>query len=163
MSNEINQNEKNIIIDNVKYKYSINKMENQNGINIKLSEIKQEKNITFIYQALSDKIIKDIKPLYLCESIDDMINTLKDIFNKSDIKVEKKEEKYFMIIEVNVLNKITKYEIELEKHEQKPKDKNDEILSKLKDINDKFLEIKEEMNKMKLNMNISLNKENKKK
>ena len=149
-----NFEEKTINIKGDKYKYSITKMEKENGIIIKLSEVKPKKNITFTYEALRDKVIKDIKILYIYENIDEMIKTLNDIFNKGKITVEEKDNKYIMKIDVSVLEKLSEYEIELEKHEQN--EKQPKILLKLKEIDNKYKELKEEINNLK-NNNLSFN------
>ena len=81
---------KTINIEGVYYKYNITKDEKENMINIQLSEEKPNKNITFLYKASSEKIVKDIKALILCENIDEMIISLQDMFNKGNITVEKK-------------------------------------------------------------------------
>jgi len=82
---------KNISIEEIEYKYTIDKMKNKDGISITLSEVKPDKNITFTYQASSEKIIKDIKLLSMCENLDEQIELLKDIFNEDKIEVKKKE------------------------------------------------------------------------
>ena len=151
-------NIKTINIEGVEYTYSIAQMGNENGISITLSEVKPDKNITFTYQALSDKIIKDIKLLLLCGNLDEMINTLKDIFNERKIEVKKKEEKYIMIIEVDILGKISKYEIELKKNE--PIDEKNDILLRIKEMEKKYKEIKEEINKLKVNNKINEEEKN---
>ena len=53
----------------------ISQLEKEEGIFIKLAEVKPIKNINFTYNALGDKITKDIKPLRMCENIDEMIAT----------------------------------------------------------------------------------------
>ena len=155
-----NLEEKTINIKGEKYKYSITKMEKENGIMIKLSEVKPKKNITFIYEAQRDKIIKDIKILYIYENIDEMIKTLSDIFNKGKITVEEKDNKYIMKIDFSILDKLSEYEIELEKHE--PNEKQPKILLKLKEIDNKYKELKEEINNIK-NNNLTFNEGEKKK
>ena len=147
---------KTINIDGVEYNYSFAQLEKEEGILIQLSEVKPDKNITFSYQATSAQITKDIKALCLCENIEEMINSLKDIFNSGEIKVEKKEEKYFMKIEVKTFGKLSKYEIELEKHEPvpiEPINQSTYLLNQLKDIDKKYKELKEEINNLKINNN----------
>ena len=138
---------KNISIDGIEYKYTINKMENKDGISIKLSEVKPDKNITFTYQASSKQIIKDIKPLCMCENLDEQIDLLKNIFIEEKIEVEKKEDKYFMNIEKTISKMKKNYVIELEKHE--PVDKMTEISLKLEEMEKKYKDIKDEINKLK--------------
>ena len=147
---------KTINIEGEDYKYKITKDEKENKIIIELSEEKPNKNITFIYKESTEKIVKDIKQLFICENIDEMVISLENMFNKGKISVEKKNEKYLMKIEVTVLGKTSKYEIELEKIE--PIDENQKILNKIKEIDDKYKEIKEEINNIK-NQNIIYNEE----
>ena len=150
---------KKIIIEDVKYTYLISKLENKDSVSIILKEIKPNKNINFIYEASSDKLTKDIKQLCICENLDEKITILKEMIETGKIIVERKEKKYFMIIETSIFKKISKYEIELIK--QEPIDERKELLLKLKDIDAKYRDIKEELNKLK-NQSI-LNKEDKKK
>ncbi len=138
MENDLFQykNIKKIIIENIEYIYSISKFENKDGISIILKELKPNKNIKFIYEALKDKLTNDIKQLLVCENIDEMINTLKDMIDTGNIIVEKRVDKYIMIIETCIFKKISKYEIELKKIE--PIDEKNELLIKLNDIDNKF-------------------------
>lgn len=152
--------EKTINIKGEDYKYSIKKMEKENGIIIRLSEVKPCKNITFTYEALRDKVIKDIKILYIYENINEMINALNDIFNKGKITVEEKDKKYIMKIDVSLLDKLSEYQIELDKHD--PNEKQPKILLKLKEMNDKYNELKEEINNIK-KYKLIFNEEEKKK
>ena len=81
---------KTINIEGADYKYTIKKDEKENEIIIQLSEEKPDKYITFMFRASTEKIVKSIKALILCENIDEMIISLQDIFNKGNITVEKK-------------------------------------------------------------------------
>ena len=155
---EMNE-EKTINIKGERYKYSILKMEKENGIIIKLSEEKPKKNFTFIYEALMDQIVKDIKILYIYENVDAMINALYDIFNKGKIIFEEKDNKYIMEIDVSLLGKLSKYEIEFKK--QEPDDKKIGLLKKFKDLDNSFKELKEEINNIK-NNNVVFNEVEKK-
>ena len=85
------ENIKYITIKGVEYKYLITKMENEDGISIKLSEVKPDKNITFDYHSLAKKISEDIKFLSLCDNIEEMINSLYDMINKGKVTVEEKK------------------------------------------------------------------------
>ena len=62
-----------ITIEGVEYTYTINKDEKENEIIIQLSEAKPDKYITFMYRSSTEKIVKNIKALFLCENIDEMI------------------------------------------------------------------------------------------
>ena len=140
---------KNISIEGVEYKYTIDKTENKDGISITLSEVKKDKDITFTYQASSEKIIKDIKYLKMGDNLVEQIDLLKAIFNEGEIEVEKKEDNYIMNIEKTIYtNKKDKYRIILEKHE--PVDKMTEILLKLEQMEKKYEEIKGEIENLKL-------------
>ena len=148
-----------IIIEDIEYIYSISKLENKDGISIILKELKHKKNIKFIYEALKDKLTNDIKQLLVCENIDEMINIIKDMIDTGNITVEKREDKYFLIINLYTFEKISKYEIELKK--QEPIDEKNELLIKLNDMDNKFQLLQEEINKLK--NKLILNKEDKKK
>jgi hypothetical protein len=97
-----------IIIEGVEYAYTIKKDEKENEIIIQLSEEKPDKYITFMFRASTEKIVKSIKALILCENIDEMIISLQDMFNKGNITVEKKDEKYIMKIEATSFGKKVK-------------------------------------------------------
>ena len=151
---------KTVNIEDADYTYMISQLEKEEGISIKLTEAKPIKNINFTYNALKDKIAKDIKPLRMCENIDEMITTLKEIFDVATLKVDKKEEKYILIIEVTQFGKLSIYQIELEKNE--PVDESTAILQKLKELDLKFNEIEEKMNKLKDIIKKEINEEFKK-
>ena len=136
-----------INIDEVDYTYTITRTEKENEICIKLTEFIQKDNIYFLYKVSLNQIVKDIKTLFKFQNIDKIIYYLKDIFLKSDIKVEKKKEKFIMKIEVLESGILSKYEIELEKHEEIINHKiyREEINKKIKEIDNKYKEIKEEI------------------
>ena len=115
---------KTISIENVEYVYSISKLEKEEGISIKLTEAKPNKNITFKYEGSTDKITKDIKILSACDNLEEMLNDLQDIFINDKITVEKREEKYYMVLEISKKEKLKKYEIELKKEEPIDEKKN---------------------------------------
>ena len=105
------KNGKTLNIEGNEYIYSITKTELEGEILIKLLEKNINKNITFIYKASSEKIVKDIKALCLCENIEEIINSLQNIFDNGNIFVEKKDEKYFLKIEAMGFGKLSKYEL----------------------------------------------------
>ena len=133
---------KKIIIEDVEYVCSISKWGNKDGISLILKEVKPNKKIKFIYEALKDQLTKDIKQLLVYENLDKMVNALKDMIDTGNIIVEKREDKYYMIIEIIILRQKSKYIIELKK--QEPVDEN-ELLIKLKDMDNKFQMIQEEI------------------
>ena len=145
-----------IKIGDSNYKYSITKMKNEKGIIVSLFEVKPKKNISFIYKGFLNKLTKEIKFLRICENLEEMITSLKDIFNRGKITVEIKDKKYIMTIEVSLLGKITKYEIEIERHIL-ISEKN-ELFLKLNDMDNKFARIEEEIYDLKNNMNYNLKK-----
>ena len=101
-----------------------------------------------MYRSSTEKIVKTIKVLFVCENIDEMIISLQDMFNKGNIIVEKKDEKYIMKIEATSFGKKVKYELELEKNEPVIDD-NTKILNKIKEIDENYQKIKEEINHIK--------------
>ena len=139
---------KTINIEGADYKYAIKKDEKEKEIIIQLSEAKPDKYITFMFRSSTEKIVKTIKALFMCDNINEMITSLKDIFRSGKIIVEKIDEKYIMKIEVTGFGKTSKYELELEKNEPVIDD-NTKILNKLKEIDEKYKEIKEEINNIK--------------
>ena len=133
---------KKIIIEDVEYACSISKWGNKDGISLILKEVKPNKNIKFIYEALKDQLTNDIKQLLVYENLDKMVNALKDMIDTGNIIVKKIEDKYYMIIEIIIIRQKSKYIIELKK--QEPVDEN-ELLIKLKDVDNKFQMIQEEI------------------
>ena len=113
------QNLKLIIIDDIEYNYNITKMDIIDGISIIFNENKPDKNITFKYEATLDKLVSDIKHLKSLDTIDEMIAFLQNIFLNNQIEIEKREQRYFLKlkIELSMLGKIKQYEIELIKQE----------------------------------------------
>ena len=72
---------KKIIIEDVEYACSISKLGNKDGISIILKEVKPNKNIKFIYEALKDQLTKDVKQLIVYENLDKMVIALKDMID----------------------------------------------------------------------------------
>ena len=107
-----------INIEGVEYIYLIDKSENEKNVTIKLKEEIPVKYISFIYEASFEKIIKDIKLLDSCNNVKEIIRLLKIIFLTNKVTVEKREDKYFLIINIYTFEKISKYEIELKKKNQ---------------------------------------------
>ena len=92
---DLSKNINTIIINDVEFMLSIDKMDHVECISIKLIEAKPNKKIYFLYEASYNKIIKDIKHLHIYENLDDIINTLKDMVETGKIYVEEKEKKIF--------------------------------------------------------------------
>ena len=150
--------EKTINIEDTDFIYEISKTENEEGITIKLSGENPDKRITFIYQAKTEKIVKDIKALIICDNIEEIITSLQEIFNTGKIEVIKEEEKYVMKIEVSAFGKVSKYQLLLEKTEELI-DEKESLKKKISELEYKYNEIKKELNV--LRNTISLNKEKK--
>ena len=121
-----------------------------------MSELKPNKNITFIYEAVIDKLTKDIKYLKMCDNIDEMIKSLNDIFDRGEITVEEKNNKYFMSIELSLLGK-SKYEIELKRLDLK--DEKALFIRMLEEIDKKYKEMQKEINNLKSNIKKELKQE----
>ena len=107
--------ENKIKFEDEEFYYTITELEGKDGINIKLSEVKQEKNIYFQYKASNEKLIQEIDFLYLFKDLEQKINILYQLFRDDKITITKKEDKYFMELECVILNIGKKYELELEK------------------------------------------------
>ena len=124
---------KGILIDQNYYKYLLTKSEEgKDSLLIKLY----------------DPLIKDIKFLAICEDLDEIIDSLKEIFSKGNVEVEEKNGEYNL--EFKVLGIKKKCFIQLTKHEiEKPKvtkndleDKIDELEKKYNDLLNKFERLK---------------------
>ena len=137
-----NENEPSLIIDNSPFSYLISKLDKEEGIIIKLSESKPKTNIYYTYEALTEQIIKDIKILYSCESIEEMILFLKEVFDKGKAKVENKEGKYELLFEG--FGKAKKSVVELKKFE--PKDPLAGLNDRIKNIEERFENITKNRN-----------------
>ena len=138
-----------ILIGDVKYSYSITKSEsNEESLIIKLIDPSQKSNIYFTYEAPMEKLIKEIKFLSLCESLDEMIESLQDVFSQGNVFVEEKDGVYNMEFKVSLIKK--KCIIQLTKNEiEQPKEPENEIESKInkleknyKDLYNKYEELK---------------------
>ena len=138
-----------ILIGDVKYSYSITKSEsNEESLIIKLIDPSQKSNIYFTYEAPMEQLIKEIKFLSLCESLDEMIESLQDVFSQGNVFVEKKDGVYNMEFKVSLIKK--KCIIQLTKNEiEQPKEPENEIESKInkleknyKDLYNKYEELK---------------------
>ena len=138
-----------ILIGDVKYSYSITKSEsNEESLIIKLIDPSQKSNIYFTYEAPMEQLIKEIKFLSLCESLDEMIESLQDVFSQGNVFVEEKDGVYNMEFKVSGIKK--KCIIQLTKNEiEQPKEPENEIESKInkleknyKDLYNKYEELK---------------------
>ena len=84
-----------IVINNVTYSYSITKSEgNEGSVLIKLFEPNQKSDMHFTYEASMEQLIKEVKFLAVYETIDEIIDNLKDIFSQGNASVEEKDGVY---------------------------------------------------------------------
>jgi len=146
--------EKGILINGINYSYLIKKSENdKESLIIKLFDLKMQSNIYFIYEADIIKLIKDFKFLVMCESLDEMVNSLKEVFSQANPKVEEKNGEFFMEFEASGFGIKKKFIIKLIKHEiEKPKEINNELYSNNMNLNN--------MNFMGMNYNMNMGFEN---
>ena len=146
----ITQNDANIIIEGQKYSYSITKSEDkEDSLIIKVFDKDGKSEIYFTYEAHLNKLIKDIKYLSLCETLDEMIDTLKEIFSQHKVKVELDEDEYNLEMELNGIIKkkciiqLTKHYIEKLKNPIDIKEnKFTELGNKYKDLLNNFEQLK---------------------
>ena len=135
-----------IEINGSKYLYSIEKLDEEEGISIKL-ELEKNKNFYYLYKASKEQIINDIKILFLCQDLNHMIRTIEDVFNKKKVKISQTNK---MILEFNrYLNQEQKFEIMLEKHE--PADILDDLNDKIYNLEKKCSELMKEIEELKKN------------
>ena len=137
---------KGIIINNTNYSYSLNKSENkEESLIIKLFDQTEKSNIYFTYEASMEKLAKDIKFLALCENLDEMIESLEEVFSQGNAHVEEKDGEFSMEFKVSGIKK--KCIIQLTKNEIKQAnegkdDKYDKLEKKFKDLFNKYEELK---------------------
>ena len=139
--------DKQILLNNSQYLLSITSNENKDGILIKLTE--KLNNIYYLYEASKEQLIKDIKALVLCESIDEMIESLKEVVETKKVKFEQKEDNYIMNFEFSGIGIKSKSQIELIKYES---------FNPIVDLNKKFEQINIEYQKLNEEINELKNK-----
>ena len=147
--NLIGESEKEgIFINGIKYLYSINKLNKEEGsLIIKLYNSNNKEDIFFTYEAGIQKLIKDIKFLSSFENLDEMITSLRAIFSYGNAKVEVNHEEYKLILNLTLTGIPKKYFVQLTKHESvKPKneskDKFEELENKYNDLLKQFEKLK---------------------
>ena len=141
-----------ILIDGINYSYSITCSSKKQGILLKLTEINPDKNVYFLYEASKEEIIKQIKPLFLCGNIEEMIKILRELFEGEKVKVIKKDEKYIMEFQFKGIGIDVISQIELEKHDQSAEA--NKFSEELKEINEKYNKLKKEISELKNEKNI---------
>ena len=113
------EEEKKIIINENEYSYLISKSDKNDSLTIKLFESTPKTNIYFLYEAPISKLIKDIKLLSICENVEEMINSLNEVFNQGNAKFEENDGKYYLELQFSGLGISKKSVIELIKYESK--------------------------------------------
>ena len=138
---------KGIFINDINYSYSITKSEgNEDSLLLKLFNPDKKSNVYFTYESPMEKLIKEVKFLSIYETLDEIIEFLKDIINEGDASVEEKDGVYSMEFKVNK----KKFSIQLTKNEMKQvnesKNEKESRLDKLeknyKDLSNKLEELK---------------------
>ena len=141
-----------ILINDMKYSYSITKSEsNEGSLLIKLFEPNEKSNMYFTYEAPMEQLTKEMKFLSICETLDEMIEYLLDAFSQGNANVEEKDGVYNLEFKVSGIKKkfavqLTKHEIEQPQPEEEPKSglesKIDKLEKNYKDLYNKFEELK---------------------
>jgi len=133
--NVLADGDKGILIDKIKYKFLISK--EKDSVIIKLYDPNQKSKLYFSYEASYEKLLKDIKFFNIYENLDEIIDSLNDIFAKGDIKVEEKDGEYNLEFKVVGIKK--KYFIQLTKHEiEQPKIQKNELKDKIEKLEQKI-------------------------
>ena len=89
------QDHKGIFINGIKYKYSITKSDKEKeSLSIKLLDPTNQSIYYYSYESSYENIIKDIKFLAMYENIDEIIDSLDEIFSKGNIEVHEKDSIY---------------------------------------------------------------------
>jgi len=140
--------EKIFIIDDNEFYYTINELENKDGIYIKLEEVKPKNNIYFLYETSTKELIDKIKFFDYFDDNEQRINSLHMLFNNDKVKIIKKEDKYFMILEISFMNIDKKFEIELIKIEIFEQMNND-LINNIKYLSDIVKDLKNDINELK--------------
>ena len=133
--------EKGILINQIKYSYSITKSDkDENTLVIKLFDPSQKSDIFFTYEASMEKLTKEIKFLSICESLDEILDSLTEIFYQGNAFVEEKNGEYDLELKLRDVKK--KYAIKLTKHEiEKPKEPKNEFEDKIYKLENKYKEL----------------------
>ena len=143
-SGPITPEEKGIFIDGIKYSYSIVKSEKEEeSLIIKLYDPNEKSDKYFTYEAPIHKLNNDIKFLSLCENIDEMVDSLNEVFSQGNAKVEEDHGEYNMEFKVSGFGIKKKCFIRLTKHEieqaKKPLNESEVTINKIENkINDLY-------------------------
>ena len=134
-----------ILINEIKYSYEIKKSEDEQLL-IKLYDPTENSEVYFTYEAPTSQLKDDIKFLRMYDNLDEMIESLNDIFSKGNVQVEEKDGEYFMEFKLTDFKKkrclilLTKHQIEQPKNELEIKIK--KLEKEFKILLNKFEELK---------------------
>ena len=140
-----------IYINGIKYNYSLTKKEEKekDSLIIKLFDPTGESKYYFSYESPYEKVIKDIKFLSIYESIDEIIDSLEEIFSKGNIEIHEKDGIYNLELKLIGIKK--KCLIELTKHEiEKPKEPKSEIEKEIYELEKKFKDLLNQFEEIKI-------------
>ena len=149
--------EKGIYINGIKYSYIINKSKNEKEeiLIIKLYVPNQKSKSYFIFEAPEQKIRKEIKFLDLCDNLNEMIISLKEIFSLGNAKAELKGENCNLQLKYIVSGISKKCQIKLTKYESNESNNSlEDIIVQMRKQNNyllnKYEGLKEDIKKIKL-------------
>ena len=139
-----------IYINGIKCKYSITKSEKEkDSLIIKLFDPTNQSNSYYSYESSYEHIIKDIKFLSMYENIDEIIDSLEEIFSKGNIEVHEKDG--IFNLELKLIGIKKKCLIELTKHEiEKPKEPKSEIEKEIYELEKKFKDLLNQFEEIKI-------------
>ena len=143
---DLTPKEKEIIINGIKYSVSINKSQNKSdSLIIKIFDPNNKIDIYFTYEASIQKLKNDIKYLLLFETLEEMINSLNNIFNIGNSCVEKDKDNYFLKLKftVNGIIKISIVQLTIHKLTK------DTIENRLNELENKYNELINKYNELK--------------
>ena len=143
---DLTPKEKEIFINGIKYSVSINKSQNKSdSLIIKIFDPNNKIDIYFTYEASIQKLKNDIKYLLLFETLEEMINSLNNIFNIGNACVEKDKDNYFLKLKftVNGIIKISIVQLTIHKLTK------DTIENKLNELENKYNELINKYNELK--------------
>ena len=142
---DLTPKEKEIFINGIKYSVSINKSQNKNdSLIIKIFDPNNKIDIYFTYEASIQKLKNDIKYLLLFETLEEMINSLNNIFNIGNACVEKDKDNYFLKLKftVNGIIKISIVQLTIHKLTK------DTMENRLNELENKYNELINKYNEL---------------
>jgi len=140
-----------IYINGIKYNYSLTKKEEKekDSLIIKLFDPTGESKYYFSYESPYEKVIKDIKFLSIYESIDEIIDSLEEIFSKGNIEIHEKDGIYNLELKLIGIKK--KCFIQLTRQViEKPKEPKSEIEKEIYELEKKFKDLLNQFEEIKI-------------